>query len=71
LKELWSEAFRVWFPSGADDPELTLVAVEVEEAKYWTNAASVRTYAWAYLKARLVGAPPKPEEITDIGSVRF
>src|SRR3954464_7761859 len=22
LKELWSEAFRVWFPAGLDDPEL-------------------------------------------------
>jgi general stress protein 26 len=25
LKELWSEAFRVWFPSGLDDPELALL----------------------------------------------
>src|SRR6266404_4746583 len=61
LKELWSEAFRVWFPSGPDDPELTLISVEVEEAKYWTNAASVATYAWAYLKARLMGVRPDPK----------
>jgi general stress protein 26 len=71
VKEFWSEAFRVWFPSGPDDPELTLISVEVEEAKYWTNAASVATYAWAYLKARLVGVRPDPKEVTDLGSVRF
>src|SRR6266481_545617 len=58
LKELWSEAFRVWFPSGLDDPELALLAVRVEEAKYWTNAASMVTYGWAYLKARLLGTSP-------------
>jgi general stress protein 26 len=71
LKELWSEAFRVWFPAGLDEPELTLLAVRVEEAKYWTNAASVVTYGWAYLKARLFGTSPAPGEVADTGVVKF
>jgi len=71
LKELWSEAFRVWFPSGLDDPELVLLEVRVEEAKYWTNAASVVTYGWAYLKSRLFGSSPAPEQVADIGVVKF
>jgi general stress protein 26 len=71
LKELWSEAFRVWFPSGLDDPELALLEVRVEEAKYWTNAASVVTYGWAYLKARLFGSSPAPGQIADTGVVKF
>ena len=71
LKELWSEAFRVWFPSGLDDPNLALLAVSVEEAKYWTNAASMLTYGWAYLKARFLGTSATPEQIVDRGSVKL
>jgi len=33
--ELWSEAFRPWFPKGPDDPELVLVHVRSHEAEYW------------------------------------
>lgn len=32
LKELWSERLRVWFPKGPDDPEIAILAVEVEQA---------------------------------------
>jgi general stress protein 26 len=71
LKELWFEGLRVWFPNGPDDPEIALLAVHVEQAKYWTNAASVATYAWAYIKARLSGDRPSPDEIVDTKSVHF
>ena len=71
VRELWSEAFRVWFPLGLDDPELALLVVTVEQAKYWTNAASAPTYAWAYLRARLFGTSPAPEQILDRGVVKI
>src|SRR3569833_2226239 len=29
IRELWSEGFRVWFPSGPDDDDLALLSVEV------------------------------------------
>jgi general stress protein 26 len=51
LKELWTEGLRVWFPEGPKDPEIAILAVDVEQATYWTDAASVTTYAWAYVKA--------------------
>lgn len=70
VKELWSESFRVWFPSGREDPELALISVDVDEAKYWTDAASIATYAWAYVKARLLGRRPEAGEVADVGSVR-
>jgi general stress protein 26 len=71
VRELWSEGFRVWFPSGPDAPDLVLVSVDVDEAKYWTNAASAVAYGWAYLKARVLGQRPHAEQIADIGSVRL
>lgn len=71
MKELWTEGLRVWFPKGPDDPELALIAIDVETAKYWTDAASVLTYAWAYVKARTTGESPSEDEIVTAGKVKF
>lgn len=32
---LWQEAWRPWFPGGANDPELVLVHVRATEAEFW------------------------------------
>ncbi len=71
LKQLWFEGLRVWFPSGSDDPELALLAVEVEKADYWADPASIVTYAFAYVKARITGQSPSPDKIAESKSVCF
>jgi general stress protein 26 len=71
LKELWFEGLRVWFPKGPDDPELAILAIEVEKADYWADPASIVTYAFAYVKARLTGQSPSPDEIAESKSVHF
>jgi general stress protein 26 len=71
LKELWTEGLRVWFPKGPDDPELAMLAIDVEKADYWADPASAITYALAYVKARVTGTPPSPGEIAESKSVRF
>lgn len=38
VHELWTEAWKVWFPGGKDDPEITLVHFIPDEAEYWDNA---------------------------------
>ena len=70
-KELWTEGLRPWFPEGPDAPEITLIAVKVDAATYWTNAASVVTYGWAYIRARLSGRRAKSEEIVEIKKIPF
>ncbi|MDB5509174.1 MAG: ral stress protein 26 [Hyphomicrobiales bacterium] len=62
INELWSEADRVWFPKGPDDPEIALLAVDVEEAEYWDAPSSAMVIAYGYAKARLSGEPPKMGE---------
>jgi len=71
LKELWFEGLRVWFPKGPEDPEFTMLAVDVEKADYWAEPASLVTYAFAYVKTRLTGTSPSPDEIAESKSVRF
>ena len=38
IRALWSEAWKVWFPQGADDPRLCILQVTPTEAEYWDNA---------------------------------
>ena len=71
IRELWNEGLRVWFPKGPDDPEIAILDVNVETVRYWTDPASTATYAWAYVKARVTGKSPSPEDIGDTGFVRF
>lgn len=40
MQELWSPAYRAWFPQGLDDPELALLKVDVELAEYWDMLSS-------------------------------
>ena len=40
MQELWSPAYRVWFPQGQDDPDLALLKVDVEQAEYWDMLSS-------------------------------
>ena len=71
LNELWTEGLRVWFPKGPNDPEIAILAVDVERVTYWTDAASMTTYAWAYVKARLTGKSPSGDKIVTEKSVSF
>jgi general stress protein 26 len=57
--ELWSEAARIWFPKGLDDPELALIRVTAEAAEYWDSPTGKMVLAYGYLKARLTGQTPQ------------
>jgi len=71
LRQLWSEGLRVWSPAGPDDPELALLAIKIDEAKYWTNAPSAVSFAWTYVKAAVAGKRPAAGEVGDTETVRF
>lgn len=55
IKDLWKEPYKVWFPKGADDPEIALIAVDPVDAEYWDNRGTNKLEdlfeaAKAYLK---------------------
>ena len=58
-KELWSEPLRVWFPGGAEDPQIALIKVTADGAEYWDAPSSTLIHAWGYVKAITTGEPPK------------
>ena len=71
VNDLWFEGLRVWFPNGPSDPGLALLAIEVEEARYWTNAASIVTYGWSYIRARLTGKAATADEVVETRRIQF
>ena len=63
IRDLWQEAYKVWFPKGADDPEIALVAVVPEQAEYWDNRGSNKIeYMFESAKAYLKGETPKVDK---------
>jgi general stress protein 26 len=71
LKELWSEGFRVWFPAGPESTEMALIAVDVDRVQAWTRPASLLKYAFLYVRARLTGRRPSPDEVVTYDSWEF
>ena len=61
-KEYWQESMRTWFPQGAEDPHIALLAVEMTGAEYWDSPSSTLLHAFGYVKATVTGQPPKGGE---------
>lgn len=56
IDRLWSEAWRVWFPGGKDDPDLVLIKVDAREGEYWDNSGlHGLTYLFQGVKAIMKG----------------
>jgi len=64
MEKLWSEAWRVWFPGGKDDPNLCSLAIAPYKAEYWDNSgAEGFEYLYAGLKAVMQRRTPETDEI--------
>ncbi|MEO6803652.1 MAG: pyridoxamine 5'-phosphate oxidase family protein [Granulicella sp.] len=55
IHELWSPLYKAWFPKGEDDPEITVLRVEVTEAQYWEASSSKLVMGVKYLAAAMTG----------------
>ena len=60
VNDHWSEAVRVWFPQGKDDPDIALLKVTVDMAEYWDAPSSTMLHAYGYVKAVVSGEAPRP-----------
>jgi general stress protein 26 len=59
VARLWSEAWRVWFPEGKDDPALCLLVFEPEEGEYWDESGmNGLKYLFKAAKAYAAGERP-------------
>ena len=63
-KALWSPLAQAWFPGGASDGDLALVAVTIEHAEYWDVDGNRAVKLFEMAKAAMTGTRP------DIGEHR-
>jgi general stress protein 26 len=40
IHELWNPLCKAWFPQGEDDPEITVIRIDVDNAEYWEAPAN-------------------------------
>ena len=45
-KDLWRPTWKIWFPKGPEDPDLSLLHVTPTTGEYWDNSG---TEGWKYL----------------------
>jgi len=54
-KDLWNDSLKTWFPKGLDDPDLTLLRVNIAEAEYWDSSLTVMKKLYGLAKAAIIG----------------
>ena len=68
-KALFNPIAKAWFPGGAADPDLALVAVVIAHAEYWDVKANQAVQLFQMAKAAITGTPPT--DMTERGKVRM
>jgi general stress protein 26 len=63
IDRLWSDAWKVWFPGGKDDPSLCLIKLEAQEGEYWDSSGTRGLkYLFEGVKSVLQGSRPETDE---------
>ena len=55
IKELWNAMYKAWFPHGEDDPEITVLRVDITEGEYWEANSSKIIMGIKYVAAAMTG----------------
>jgi general stress protein 26 len=57
MAELWNPALKAWFPDGLEDPEISLLRVDVDSAEIWDSPSSSIVHLIGMAKAAITGKP--------------
>jgi general stress protein 26 len=59
IHELWNPLYKAWFPNGENDPQITVIRVNVDQAEYWEAPANAVIRGYELLKAAVTkgGSP--------------
>lgn len=55
MEKLWKPTFKAWFPEGLEDPDIALIAVDVETAELWDSPPSKVVQLAGFAKAIATG----------------
>jgi general stress protein 26 len=54
----WNAVVAAWYPKGKDDPHLTLLRLDCDDAQVWISQAGPMRFAWEIAKANATGHTP-------------
>lgn len=60
----WNSVAEAWFEGGKDDPDLTMLALVLDEGHIWASTNSTLKFGWQIAKANLTDTEP------DVGVTR-
>ncbi|MEH2162498.1 MAG: pyridoxamine 5'-phosphate oxidase family protein [Nostoc sp.] len=43
MRELWKPELKTWFPKGLDEPDISLLKVNINQVNYWDSASSFKS----------------------------
>ncbi len=70
IDELWNDSYKVWFPSGKQDPDIALISVQPEEGEYWDHEGFNKIkYLFEAARALAKGERPEVKEGEQHGKV--
>jgi general stress protein 26 len=58
IDKYWGPVVSAWFPEGKDDPELTLLRLDAEDAEVWSANQGPFRFAFEIAKANLTDTEP-------------
>ena len=58
MRELWDPMVKAWFPQGVEDPQLTLVHLDVARGEYWDSDQNAMLKMFAMAKGIATGQRP-------------
>lgn len=61
-RELWSEANKIWFPDGPEDPNVALLKVQVNKGEYWESGSTKVGRLFDFARALVTGDESKVGE---------
>jgi general stress protein 26 len=67
IHELWNAMYKAWFPEGEDDPQITVLRIDITEAQYWEASSNKLIFGIKYLAAAVTGGQI---DVGEAGTVR-
>lgn len=58
MDRYWNAVVAAWYPEGKDDPALTLLSLDCDDAQVWVSEAGPMRFAWEIAKANATGHAP-------------
>ena len=55
IDEMWNPMYKAWFPDGKEDPQISVVRVDVREGEYWEANSSKIVMGIRYVAAAVTG----------------